>query len=160
MRPATMKFQLLGVSNLLSGKTTTDSIDFRNAIVDAEEQDLVYMDPPYQGTSFTRDHRYFNGLTYDDFVSGLEVLSEKNISYIISYDGRTGDKIHGKLLPSHLKLEHNEIHAGRSSQSTLAGGNDVTVESLYISEALNQRLIHKPVKQSSIPSIQQKLSFA
>ena len=40
------------------------------------------MDPPYQGTSFTRDHRYFNGLTYDNFVEALSSMNDKDISYI------------------------------------------------------------------------------
>jgi DNA adenine methylase len=140
MRPGTMRQQLLGVSRLLSKKTTVSSSDFRKVLDTCVEQDLVYMDPPYQGTSFTRDHRYCGGLLLEDFVSSLERLNENNISYIISYDGYTGNKAHGKALPQHLMLKHLLIDAGRSSQSTLLGGSEKTVESLYLSPALVTRL--------------------
>lgn len=140
MRPGTMRKQISGVSGLLSGKTTVTFFDFREVLDKCGSQDLVYMDPPYQGTSFTRDHRYWGGLLFEDFVDALERLNENNISYIISYDGYTGNKAHGKALPQHLRLKHLFIEAGRSSQSTLLGGSDKTVESLYLSPALVVRL--------------------
>lgn len=140
MRPKTMRQQILGVSTLLSGKTTLSSVDFREVTPKAKKNDLVYMDPPYQGTSFTRDHRYYNGLIYDEFVDALITLNEKDISYIISYDGKTGGKYHGKALPTKLALKRLHIQAGRSTQATLLGKKDVTVESLYLSPALMERL--------------------
>ena len=140
MRPGTMRKQISGVSGLLSGKTIVTFVDFREVLDKCGSQDLVYMDPPYQGTSFTRDHRYWGGLLFEDFVDALERLNENYISYIISYDGYTGDKAHGKALPQHLRLKHLFIEAGRSSQSTLLGGSDKTVESLYLSPALVVRL--------------------
>lgn len=140
MHPDTMRRNIFGVSGLLSGKTTLSAVDFREAVEEAEEQDVVYMDPPYQGTSFTRDHRYLNGLRYDDFVDALLVMNQKRISYIISYDGITGDKTHGKPLPGALSLRHLRVRAGRSSQATLLGHNDETIESLYLSPALVERL--------------------
>lgn len=140
MRPNTMRQNIFGVSALLNRKTTLSSIDFRKAVESATEKDLIYMDPPYQGTSFTRDHRYFNGLSYEDFVEALYVMNEKNLSYIISYDGITGEKTHGKLLPNKLSLKHFYIYAGRSSQATLSGHSHETVESLYLSPSLVRRL--------------------
>lgn len=140
MLPGTMKKNIERVSRLLRGKTRLCSLDFRDVAFAAGKSDLVYMDPPYQGTSFTRDHRYCNGLKYEAFVESLKEMNRKDISYIISYDGVTGDKQHGKLLPDILRLKHLLIHAGRSTQSTLLGGNDETVESLYLSSALVNRL--------------------
>ncbi len=143
MRPDTMKRNILGVSRLLAQRTTTASGDFMAVARNAGPLDLVYMDPPYQGTSFTRDRRHLNGLTYDDFVDALEELNERSVSYIISYDGITGNKSHGKLLAKRLALTHLFIHAGRSSQATLLGGSDETIESLYLSPALRARLDHQ-----------------
>ncbi len=71
----------------------------------------------------------------------LEQLNERKIRYIVSYDGRTGNKIHGVLLPQHLHLTHVELQAGRSSQATLLGRNDSTYESLYIAPALSDELV-------------------
>lgn len=140
MQPDTMRWNIFGVSALLRMKTNVSSTDFRVALENADESDLIYMDPPYQGTSFTRDHRYLNGLSYDDFVDSLAAMNKRNISYIISYDGATGGKTHGRPLPKSLRLQHNAIHAGRSSQATLLGRNHQTVESLYLSQALVDRL--------------------
>ena len=115
MRPNTMRKNIINVSSLLSGRTKLSSVDFSEVVKKAKENDLVYMDPPYQGTSFTRDHRYLNGLTYDDFVDVLKIMNNKNTSYIISYDGKTGEKSHGKSLPKSLLLKHLHVNAGRSS---------------------------------------------
>lgn len=139
MRPDTMRKNILGVSRLLAKRTVLSCGDFQEAASKAEAGDLVYMDPPYQGTSFTRDHRYFNGLAYDDFVDALSAMNKKGVSYIVSYDGITGGKAHGKQLPARLSLRHLYIHAGRSSQATLLGGSDETIESLYLSPALADR---------------------
>jgi DNA adenine methylase len=158
MHPKTMQQQILGVSILLFGKTTLSSVDFREVAPKAKKNDLVYMDPPYQGTSFTRDHRYYNGLTYHEFVDALITLNEKDISYIISYDGKTGEKSHGKTLPSKLALKHLHIHAGRSSQATLLGQKEVTVESLYLSPALVER--YRSQECIAKPALQQELVFA
>lgn len=154
MRPATMRRNVINVSALLSGITTISSVDFSEVVKKARKNDLVYMDPPYQGTSFTRDHRYLNGLTYDDFVDVLKIMNENNTSYIISYDGKTGEKSHGKLLPSSLSLKHLNIKAGRSSQATLLGNSEETVESLYLSPALVDRLNNE---KDLIPDVQQEI---
>ena len=140
MRPQTMRQNILGVSALLAGRASASAADFRVAVEAAGEDDLVYMDPPYQGTSFTRDHRYFDGLSYGDFVDALAAMNARNLSYIISYDGRTGEKVHGKPLPKHLRLVRKSIHAGRSSQATLLGRAHETIESLYLSQPLAERL--------------------
>ena len=140
MHPDTMRKQLLGVSTLLAGRTNISSADFRQVASLADTKDLVYMDPPYQGTSSARDRRYYAGLGYDEFASALQTLNQKSISYIVSYDGQRGDCNYGKTLPKDLALKHLHICAGRSSQSTLLGKSDTTVESLYLSPALVERL--------------------
>ena len=140
MSPYTMRKNIVSISKLLVDKTKLESVDFREVIKEVKIDDLVYMDPPYQGTSFTRDHRYFNGLVYEEFVKELLTMNERKISYIISYDGKTGRKLHGKPLPKFLSLKHLYIHAGRSSQATLLGDKEETFESLYLSPALTERL--------------------
>lgn len=160
MKPRTMRQQIFGVSALLAGKTTISSVDFREVIPKARKEDLVYMDPPYQGTSFTRDHRYYGGLAYDEFVDALSILNDNGISYIISYDGRTGNKPHGKPLPSSLSLKHLHVRAGRSSQATLLGDKDETVESLYLSPALVERLGKEKTGRTTVPHVQQELALS
>jgi len=139
-KPDRMRTNILGIAGILRGRTTVTSVDFREAIAGATESDVVYMDPPYQGVSTNRNRRYADGLAYETLVDALNSLNKRNISYIISYDGRTGSKVHGKPLPSSLGLRHFDIEAGRSSQSTLTGRDDETVESLYLSAPLVERL--------------------
>lgn len=143
MHPDRMRKNIVKVSSLLSGKVSMHAVDFRDIVFEATDEDLVYMDPPYQGTSFTRDHRYYDGISFEDFVDSLSKMNEKEISYIVSYDGITGNKKHGELLPNFLELQHHYVRAGRSTQATLLGRNKETLESLYLSPALCERLENK-----------------
>jgi len=101
---------------------------------------VVYMDPPYQGVCGDRDSRYFAGIAFDDFVEQLAILNLKNVRYLVSYDGRMGNRSYGKPLPAKLHLTLVEIEAGRSSQATLLGRDEMTVESLYLSRTLAEEL--------------------
>ncbi len=139
-RPGKMRSNIYGVSKLLMNKAEFYSVDYREVIDKAKLTDLVYMDPPYQGVCGNKDSRYFSGINYDEFVNALDEMNEKGVSYIVSYDGRRGDKVFGERLPSHLKLTHIELDAGRSTQSTLLGLNEITYESLYLSKSLTKRL--------------------
>jgi len=138
--PDRMRRNIMTATHLLGGHTTTTCLDFREALVGATPSDVVYLDPPYQGVSTNRDRRYAGTVAYDAFVDALAELNARSISYIISYDGRTGSKVHGKQLPRGLGLSHFDIDAGRSTQATLAGRAEHTVESLYLSAPLVERL--------------------
>ncbi|HAS87088.1 MAG TPA: DNA adenine methylase [Candidatus Competibacteraceae bacterium] len=139
-QPTTMRANIIGVSSLLKDKSIFSSFDYREILNQASIGDLVYMDPPYQGVCGDRDSRYLSKISYDDFVIALEKLNRDRISYIVSYDGRRGDTTFGELLPDSLELTRIELEAGRSSQATLLGRDEITYESLYISKALVVRL--------------------
>ena len=102
------------------------------------------MDPPYQGVCGERDPRYLKAVLFTEFVEILEALNARDISYLVSYDGRTGEKVHGRRLPNHLHLDLVELQAGRSTQATLLGRAEITIESLYLSPALADRLRMRP----------------
>jgi DNA adenine methylase len=154
--PETMRLQILGASRLLRGKTECVVGDYKEIVARATRDDLVYLDPPYQGVCGERDPRYLQGVLFDEFVEVLETLSYCDIKYLVSYDGRTGERVHGRKLPERLRLHHVELHAGRSSQATLLGRAETTVESLYLSPALAEslnlarRYPHKSVKQLAL----------
>jgi DNA adenine methylase len=138
--PETMRQHILGASRLLRGKTEITSLDYKEVVARATGDDLIYMDPPYQGVCGNRDPRYLKSVQFDEFVEILETLNFRNISYLVSYDGRTGARTHGRRLPERLRLHLVELEAGRSSQATLLGRDEVTVESLYLSPALAEKL--------------------
>jgi DNA adenine methylase len=138
--PQKMADDIFAVSNLFINRTIVTSQDYREVLENATTRDLVYMDPPYQGVCSGRDSRYYSGIEADDFIQALRQLDQRHISFILSYDGRTGSKSFGRELPEDLGAARVEVEAGRSSQATLLGGNAVTVESLYLSRALLERL--------------------
>jgi DNA adenine methylase len=142
--PKQMTEDILSVSNLLSGKTTTSSTDYKEVLSLAKSTDLVYMDPPYQGVCATGDPRYFSGIDFDEFMLELKKLNKRNVPFILSYDGRTGEKSYGRSLPEELGLYRLEINAGRSTQATLLGRDDVTIESVYLSRNLVEQLGIEP----------------
>ncbi|KAF0124405.1 MAG: DNA adenine methylase [Elusimicrobia bacterium] len=139
-----MRRNILQASLLLKGKTKLYSRNYWDVLRNVKPKDLVYMDPPYQGVCGNRDSRYFAGIDRNKFIEVLCGLNKNNVSYILSYDGRTGEKDFGVKLPAYLSLEHVELCAGRSSQATLLGRDAVTYESLYISPAL-ARITKEPI---------------
>lgn len=140
MHPDTLNWHVEAASQLLRGKTIVTAVDYQECLKQAVEGDVVYMDPPYQGVCLNRDPRYMKGLEFDKFTMTLRELNARNISYILSYDGKTGDKSFGKPMPSNLDLVHLEIEVGRSSQATLLGRDHITHESIYLSPALIERI--------------------
>jgi len=153
--PESMRAEIFAVSVLLKGRTTLTCDDFRNTIHNLNRTtDLIYLDPPYQGTSGGRDSRYCSGISLSSLIGFLADLNAKKVMYILSYDGRKGSTIYGKKLPDTLGLVHMEIDAGRSTQSTLLGKTDVTYESLYLSSELYKRLGSNPRELGNLASWQ------
>lgn len=151
-RPETMQENVLGVSRLMRRQSVVTSLDYRDVLVSMRESDVVYMDPPYQGVCGDRDARYVSGISFDDFVDALDRLNTRGIRYLISYDGRLGTCSYGEPLPACLDLTLIELEAGRSSQATLLGRDDVTVESLYVSRSLAEEIsAHPCTYQRQIP---------
>ncbi len=139
-RPETMRASLLSASALLAGRASISSVDYTQALGPAGVGDLAYLDPPYEGTSRGADRRYHQPLSRGRLVQCLHELRERGTSVIVSLDGRSGDKRYGTPLPASLGLVRLELEAGRSSQATLHGRSQTTVESLYLSADLAREL--------------------
>lgn len=153
-QPDKMRREITGAAALLGGKTTLAAVDYREVIQAVQPDDVVYLDPPYQGVSTNRDPRYLQSVTFADFVEALHDLNRRGIAYLVSYDGRTENKTFGQPLPDTLDLTHKELNAGRSSQATLLGRRATTYEALYLSPALVERL-----GTPTTPPIQQELKL-
>ena len=135
-RPAEMRLRIQHAHQLLKARTEFTSDDYRSVLRKCKKKDLVYMDPPYQGVCGNRDQRYMPSIVHAEFCDELEALNKRNIMYAVSYDGRTGNKVFGEPMPESLGLAHLELMAGRSTQATLLGRQDVTYVALYLSPAL------------------------
>jgi DNA adenine methylase len=144
MHPATMRRHLLNASRLLSGRTLVTAWHYRDVLDNVCSDDLVYMDPPYQGVCRGRDPRYYTDMDHEEFINWLYKLNAEGIAYLLSYDGHNDLRQYWRPLPDDLKLTRVEIHAGRSAQATLLGIEAYTVESLYLSPALVATLDNLP----------------
>lgn len=139
--PQTLRANIMKISYYLKGKTSFMSKDYREVIGQARTGDIIYMDPPYQGVSNVRDSRYFSGLDFRDFVEALDNLNRHGIDFIVSYDGKCGDKQYGEDLPKELGLQKVLLNAGLSSQSILLGKKEITYEALYVSKGLQRHFV-------------------
>ena len=138
--PQKMREAIFIASNLLKGRTIVTSKDYKEILDGVKKEDLVYMDPPYQGVCTGRDPRYYMGIDFDEFVEQLDKLNRKWIAFILSYDGRKEEKKYVNELPQELELFKVEICTGPSAQSTLLGKSEYTYESLYLSKELLNKL--------------------
>jgi DNA adenine methylase len=132
-----MDKEIQAAHRLLREKCRVLCGDFREVLKLATRKDLIYMDPPYQGTSEGRDRRYIKGVRRAEMVKLLEDLNRRGIEYVLSYDGHSGSKSYGEALPAHLNAHRVLLEVGRSSQATLNGRDDVTVEAVYLSQGLS-----------------------
>lgn len=136
MHPDRMRIAILGAARLLAGRVEFREGDWLHTSTDATARDFVYLDPPYRGTTIGRDKRYHRQLAQADLIEGLGQLRARGVRFALSYDGSTGGRQYGPPLPAQLGLTQLLIEAGRSSQATLAGRNERTVESLYLSPGI------------------------
>jgi DNA adenine methylase len=143
-----MAEKIYAISALLKGKVSFSSVDYREIINMACPGDLVYMDPPYQGVSNTRDNRYYAGIDFQEFSEALAILNQKGIDFLISYDGECGGKAYGEELPEELNCTKMMLNAGISTQATLLGKRNVTFEALYVSDGLRDRIFSIPAQMT------------
>ena len=148
--PKTLKSNVMAISYYLKGRTRFMSKDYREVLDEARVGDVVYMDPPYQGVSNVRDSRYYSGIEFYDFVEAVDNLNRRGIDFLISYDGKRGDKQYGEDLPEELGLQKVLLDAGLSSQSMLLGKKEITYEALYVSKGLQQRFVPSQEQQYSL----------
>ncbi len=146
-RPARMRGEILAAHALLSGRATASNRDYAQAMAAASRSDVVYLDPPWQGTSGRKDTRYHQLLDLPRLILQLDDLNRRGVRFLLSFDGRLGSKDYGAALPTELDLARIELPAGRSAQSTLSGRTEETVESLYVSRDIVARLKRQGLAQ-------------
>ena len=136
MNPRKMRSEIEAASRLLKDVTEVISGDFADILRTADQNDLVYLDPPWQGTSSGMDKRYYAWLARERLEEILSELNRREVPWLLSYDGRHGEKEYGERLSRSLQALRLDLDAGRSSQATLNGRTTTTTESLYISPIL------------------------
>jgi DNA adenine methylase len=137
MYPSKLREEAKKASLLLRNKTDVISGDFTKTLKKAKQSDLVYLDPPWKGLS--DNPRYAHGLDYQALLDELKRMNSLEIPFILSFDGSCGAKDYEIEFPKELGLLRIPIDAGRSSQATLLGRSEITIESLYLSPVLRDK---------------------
>lgn len=103
--------------------------DYRESTKLATSEDLVYLDPPY----FNTKGRYFGTIDYKEFVLFLQELNDRNIKFILSYDGIRGSKSYINNLPKELYKRHILLDSGNSSfKKIMDKKSELVKESVYL----------------------------
>lgn len=135
-KPAVVRTRLQRVAQFMAG-TEVVTAPYEEVLASVNpETDVVYMDPPYQGTTISRDRRYISGLDRTGFEAQLALLLDRGVRFVVSYDAVTTDSRYGEPLDSALGLTHVHVTSGTSAQGTLVGNAHMSVESLYLSPSL------------------------
>lgn len=107
-------------------------IEFKNesyedVLVDVREDDFIYMDPPYDNTK----GMYFCDFDSDKFFDKLFELNDRNVKYIVSYDGLRNENNKTGKIPKFYN-RHLYIDSGNSSFNKLKKGLVYVYESMYL----------------------------
>jgi len=138
-RPDTVRQRIVSTGSVLHGAQAI-GCDWRDTIEIATTSDIIYLDPPYQGTTVTADTRYLSGLDVEVFEAGVCDMVRRNLSAIISYDAICGPAIYGRPLDVSLGLLVLDVVTGVSAQGTLLGRTTESHETIYLTPALVKRL--------------------
>lgn len=135
-KPATTAARLRRISRLIGNRYTLTSLDCADLVKHYRDGQVWYLDPPYEGTSEGPNGRYLQSMSRIRVIEFLRELRAASVPFILSYDGFTGDKQYGALLPDDLGLVHRYVDAGVSTSSSLRQRRELTTESLYFSPEL------------------------
>ena len=135
-KPQTTAARLRRISRLIGSRCTLTSLDCVNLLEHYREGQVWYLDPPYEGTSEGPNGRYYQSMPRTQLIEFLGQLRASGVPFVLSYDGFTGDRRYGTLLPDDLGLTHHYVDAGTSSTSSLQQRREITTESLYVSPEL------------------------
>lgn len=101
--------------------------DYKDII--PQEGDFIYLDPPYVNTKGL----YYGKIDYEDL---WDFLSIQKADYILSFDGKTGDKDMTYEVPTYIYNKHEYIYNGISGFNKLNKRQKYVSESLYIKRNL------------------------
>lgn len=103
--------------------------EYFETTAEAQEGDLVYLDPPY----FHTKGRYYGTIDFEQFLDYLESLNRKNVKFMLSFDGVRGEDDFTVDLPRELYKRHELIPSGNSSFKKVMDKESLQVlESLYL----------------------------
>lgn len=104
--------------------------DYRECLSEVKNGDFVFLDPPYGGTKDRYTHSEFN---LSQFYGELERLNSIGAMWMLTFDGRSGDRVYNFAPPQELYKHKFSINTGSSAFSKLIDKKkDCISESVYL----------------------------
>lgn len=126
INPDTLEKIIFEWSDLLN----KNNVEFRHCSyieIEPQENDFIYMDPPYANTK----GMYFDKFDNQEFFVWMKTIP---CGYAFSYNGRSGNENHTYDVPTDLYNEHVYIKSGNSSFKRIkeVAKDAIVYESLYL----------------------------
>jgi len=131
INPETLRSILLEWSKIVS-KTKFVATDYENLLKKAKLGDIVYMDPPYMGNKGRYKNEQFD---FERLWRILEDLNNRKVKWILSLDGKSGDRDYSKALsaPQELSKDAYLLDGESSAFPRLLNSRlDNVTESLFL----------------------------
>lgn len=127
IKPKTLKNIVLEWSQLLN-KYNVCFVAMNFEDIQCNKGDLIYIDPPYEGTK----GMYYGSLK--DYGVLWDWLNGQPCNYLLSFDGRITSKDSTQNIPKYIYDKHRYIYSGNSSFRRIMGNSlkEYVEESLYI----------------------------
>lgn len=106
--------------------------DYRTTLKPVREGDVIFLDPPYAGSNGRG--RYEPGeFDYSVFYGELERLNKIGAKWIVTLDGKAGNRDYENEMPRSLYHERLYVSTGKSPFTKLMGASiDQVRESVYL----------------------------
>lgn len=128
INPGSLKEIIIDWSSHIQN-TTFLANDYTLTTKNAKPGDIVYLDPPY----FHTKGRYFGAIDFNKFLDYLYDLNKRGVKYMLSFDGKRGDKDYTVEIPKELYKRHVFIPSGNSTfKKVIDKETEKVFESLYL----------------------------
>lgn len=146
-------------------RVTFTAADYRETLASVQRGDVVFLDPPYAWNRGRYRPQTFN---VDAFFGELDRLNRIGAKWVLTFDGRAGNRIYEGGVPADLYRHRLAVATGNSPFTRLMGmALDAVTESVYLSfhpsrEAFGQfrELRREPLRRGRRQDVQQYPLFA
>ena len=129
INPQTLLSVLMQWSKRIQNITFVNA-DYRDCLSTVKKGDFVFLDPPYGGTTDLYTRTEFD---FDAFFKELERLNSIGAKWMLTFDGKAGEREYAFEPPEDLYVHKFSINTGNSAFSKVMNGQkDRITESVYL----------------------------
>lgn len=106
------------------------NVDYRECLEDVKKGDFVFLDPPYGGTKSRYTQTPFS---LDEFYNTLDLLNSKEVNWMLTFDGSSGDRNYAYAPPEELYKSTFKVKTGKSAfRKVIDKVQEDILESVYL----------------------------